>query len=217
MRRGHWLTCAVVVPGLWASAARATIVCDFVLQPGGLYNPLANPAQVPEAGGWREISVFLRNTEPVNNPFGGFQFDYQADKVGASAVGAWGGWGSSGQGSRFNSPDWDATPDLSVRLPSGAIPTAPSVLGMYGTTIAYGDPNAASHLVGWIVVHLAPKPAGSTITIRPVNFQAFGLFGDNLDAAYGSPATFVYVPEPGAGVLLLVAGGGLLRGRRQRA
>jgi len=195
MRKIAW--CAVAT-AMIASAAQAAIVIN--LAP-------TNAAPVDATGGRREIAVTLVNTNAANDGLGGFQTDYTADKVGLSAVGAIGGAGSAGTGSRYNSPDWDSNTvtGLAINPPAGAVPVTPATLGLYGTVIVAGNPNAASSLVGYIVVDIAPSATPRTLTISAANFQAFGLFGDNLDAAIGTGATFTQIPEPASALLLVAA------------
>lgn len=196
MRKIAW--CAVAT-AMIASAAQATITVQ--LTP-------TDATPVPQAGARREIAVTLVNNNAANDGVGGFQMDYQASLAGAlTAVGAIGGAGSAGTGSRYNSPDWDSntTTGLAISPPSGAVPVAPGALGLYGTVIVNGDPNAASNLVGYIVVDIGATTEQRTVSLSATNFQAFGLFGDNLDAAIGSSATFVQLPEPASALLLVAA------------
>lgn len=210
----HFLWVGLAVAG-FSAAAQATVTVNWIVEPGGLYNPAVNPTHVPLAGGRREIAVYLVNDNATQQPLGGFLMYYAADRTGATAVGALNGAGATGFGTRFNTPDWDAsTVDFGVSIPQGPIPVAPSSLGYLSTVIAAADPRAASHRVGCIVVDLAPKAAGTQIELRPANFDAFGVFGDNLPAAVGTSVTFAYVPEPGVGVLVLAAGGFMCRRRR---
>lgn len=212
MRNFLWV--GIAVSGFCA-AAQATVTVNWVVEPGGLYNPAVNPTHVPLAGGRREISVYLVNDNAANEGLGGFQLDYTADKLGATAVGRINSLSSEGLGSRYHTPDWEGeSGNLEPFVPVGVIPVAPATLGLYGTVLVAGNPNAPTSLVGWIVVDLAPKPAGATIELRAANVQTFGLFGDNLPSADGTPVVFAYVPEPGVGVLVLAAGGFMCRRRR---
>ena len=196
MRKIAW--CAVAT-AMIASAAQATITIQ--LTP-------TDATPVPQAGARREIAVTLVNNNAANDALGGFQTDYQASLDGAlTAVGGIGGAGSAGTGSRYNSPNWDSntTTGLAINPPSGPIPAAPGTKGLYGTVIVDGNANAASSLVGYIVVDIAATTGPRTVSLSATNFQAFGLFGDNLDAAIGTSATFTQLPEPASALLLVAA------------
>lgn len=202
MRTIGW--CAAAALLVAASSSFATVTVTFKV--GGQSNVVA------PAGGTFDVEVIINSDEPDFDGFmggvGGVTMDIAASQAGKIAVsGVIGNSGSTGTGTRYNSPLWDSNTTTGLAFSPNALAAAAGAklgttpVGIFGSAVVNEDPSFDTSTLGWIKITV--DPLTGPVSLLPMNFRAFNVIGDSLDSVVVSGVTFL--PEPASALLLVAA------------